>query len=149
MANHSSILAWKIPWMEKPRRLQSMGWQRVRHSWVTSLFILHYGLPWSLSGKESTCQCRRHKRCGFDPWVGKINCRRKWQPTPVFLPGRSHGQKSLMGYSSWGHKRAGHNLVTRHWQHIFPYRTFSVDWYVIYLHSPKPYLRHYWALICG
>ena len=47
------------------------------------------------SGKESACQCRRLKRCGFDPWVGKISWRRKWQPTLVFLPGESHGQRSL------------------------------------------------------
>ena len=40
----------------------------------------------------------------FSPWVGKIPWRRKWQPTPVFLPGKSHGQKSLVGYSPWGHK---------------------------------------------
>ena len=42
-----------------------------------------------LSGKESACQCRRHKRHGFDPWVGKIPWRRGWQPTPFFLPGES------------------------------------------------------------
>ena len=42
----------------------------------------------------------------FDPWVGKIPWRRKWQPTPVFLPGKSHGQRSLAGYSSWGHKES-------------------------------------------
>ena len=54
------------------------------------------GLPWWLSGKESACEFRRH---GFDPWVGKIPCRRKWQPTPVFLSGKSHGQRSLVGYS--------------------------------------------------
>ena len=48
--------------------------------------------PLRLSGKESACQCRR---CGFDPWVGKIPWRMKWQPTPVFLPGESHGQRSL------------------------------------------------------
>ena len=51
-----------------------------------------------LSDKESTCQCRRF---GFDPWVGKIPQRRKWQPTPVSLPGESHGQRSLAGYSPW------------------------------------------------
>jgi len=51
------------------------------------------------SGKESTCQCRRHKRCGLDPWVGKIFWRRKWQPTPVFSLGKSHGQRSLAGFS--------------------------------------------------
>ena len=44
------------------------------------------GLPWWLSGKDSACQCRRH---GFDPWVWKIPWRRNWQPTPVFLPGKS------------------------------------------------------------
>ena len=49
------------------------------------------------SGKEPACQCRRHKRCGFDPWVRKIPGRRTWQSTPVFLPGESHGQKTLAG----------------------------------------------------
>ena len=62
-----------------------------------------FGLPWWLSGKESTCQCRRHK---FDPWVGKVPWRRKWQPTPVFLPGKSHGRRSLVGYSPWGRKES-------------------------------------------
>ena len=46
------------------------------------------------------------ERPGFDPWVGKIPWRRKWQPTPVFLPGKSHGQRSLVGYSPWGHKES-------------------------------------------
>ena len=50
------------------------------------------------SGKEPTCQCRRQRRCGFNPWVGKIPWRRKWQPTPLFLPGKSHEQRSLVGY---------------------------------------------------
>ena len=59
------------------------------------------GLPRWLGGKESACQRRG---CGFDPWVRKIPWRRKWQPTPVFMPGKSHGQKSLEGYSPWGHK---------------------------------------------
>ena len=54
-------------------------------------------LRW-LSGKESARQCRA---CGFDLWVGKIPWRRRWQPTPVFLPGKSHRQRSLAGYSSW------------------------------------------------
>ena len=53
-------------------------------------------LPSWLKGKESACQCRGHK---FDPWVGKIPWRRKWQCTPVFLPGESPGQQSLAGYS--------------------------------------------------
>ena len=56
------------------------------------------------SDKESTCQCRKLKRCWFNPWVGKISWRRKWQPTPVFSPGKSHGQRSLAGYSPWDRK---------------------------------------------
>ena len=63
-------------------------------------------LPRRLSGYESTCQCRRHGKLGFDPWVGKIPWRRKWQPTPVFLLGKSQGQRSLMGYSPWGCKES-------------------------------------------
>ena len=58
------------------------------------------GFPGGTSGKEPPCQRRRHKRRGFNPRVGKIPWRRTWQPTPVFLPGESHGQRSLMGYSS-------------------------------------------------
>ena len=51
-----------------------------------------------------SCLCRRCRRCGFDPWVRKIPWRRQWQPTQVFLPKKSHGQRSLAGYSPWGHK---------------------------------------------
>ena len=61
---------------------------------------------WWCSGKESACQCRRHKRWGFNPWIRKIPRRRKWQPTVVFLPGKSHGQRSLVGYSLWDHKES-------------------------------------------
>ena len=50
---------------------------------------------------ESACQCTRHKRHGFDPWVRKIPWRRKWHPTPVFLPGKFLGQRSLAGNSPW------------------------------------------------
>jgi len=49
---------------------------------------------------------RRHSRLEFDPWMGKIPWRRKWQPTPVFLPEKSSGQRSLVGYSPWGHKES-------------------------------------------
>ena len=69
---------------------------------VTSIKKIYiYGKTW-LSGKESACQCRRCKRRRFDPWVGKIPQRRKWKSTPVFLPGESHGQRSLVGHSPWG-----------------------------------------------
>ena len=71
----------------------------VFNCWCTTLL-----LPRRRSGKESACQCQRHKRCRFDPWVGKIPWSRKWQPIPVFLPGKAHGQRSQMGYSPWGCK---------------------------------------------
>ena len=66
--------------------------------------IFHLGFSGGASGKEPACQCRSCKRCGFDPWVGKIPWRRVWQPTPVFLPGKSYGQRSLVGYSPRGCK---------------------------------------------
>ena len=75
MAPHSSTLAWKIPWMEKPDRLQSMGLLRVRHDWATSLSLFTF-----------------------------MHWRRKWQPTPVFLPGDSQGRRSLVGCCLWGRR---------------------------------------------
>ena len=74
MAPHSSTLAWKIPWMEEPVRLQSMGLRRAGHNWATSLSLFTF-----------------------------MHWRRKWQPTPVFLPGESQGWGSLVGYCLWGH----------------------------------------------
>ena len=74
MAPHSNPLAWKIPWTEEPGRLQSMGSQRVRHDWATSLSLFTF-MRW----------------------------RRKWQPTPVFLPGESQEGGSLVGCRLWGH----------------------------------------------
>ena len=65
--------------------------------------MVRWGFPGGTSGKEPTCQCRRHKRSRFDPWVRKI-WRRAWQPTPVLLPAESHGQRSLAGYGSYGQK---------------------------------------------
>ena len=82
------------------------------------------GLPWWLSGKESACQCRRF---GFDSWVRKIPWRRKWQPTPVFLPGKFHGQKSLASYSPWGCKRVWHVLATKQTKNKNKKRTNLVD----------------------
>ena len=54
----------------------------------------------------SACQCRRLKRCGFDPWARKIPWSRKWQSTPIFLAGEPHRQRSLVGYSAWGLKES-------------------------------------------
>ena len=61
--------------------------------------IYLWGFPGGASGKEPVCQCRRHKRHGFNSWVGKIPWRRVWQHTPIFLPGESYGQRSLASYS--------------------------------------------------
>ena len=71
------------------------------------------------NGKESACQSRRRKRCVFNPWVGKIPWRRKWQLTLVFLPGKFHGQRSMAGYSPWGPKRARHYWVTEYTHHLY------------------------------
>ena len=60
------------------------------------------------------CQCRR---LWFNPWSRKIPWRRKWQPTPIFLPGKSHGQSSLVGYSPWGHKRVRYEWTTTNEYH--------------------------------
>jgi len=57
-------------------------------------------------GKKSTCQYRRRRRHGFDPWVREIPWSGKWRTTPVFLPGQFHGQRGLVGYSPWGHKES-------------------------------------------
>ena len=83
MATHSSILAWKIPWMEEPGRLQSMGSLRVGHDWATSLSLFIF-----------------------------MHLRRKWQLTPVFLPGESQGQGSLVGCRLWGRTELDRTEVT-------------------------------------
>ena len=115
-----SILAWRIPTTEEPGGLQSMGSQKDRHEWsdlarmhthththpIWSALFSVSGLPQWLSGRESACLWRRRKRHRFDPWVGKIPWRTKWQPTPVFLPGQLHGQRILEGYSPWGGKES-------------------------------------------
>ena len=64
--------------------------------------MLLLGFPGGADGKETTCQCRRHKRCRSDPWVRRIPWGKTWQPTPVFLPREPHGQRSLAGYRPWG-----------------------------------------------
>ena len=61
----------------------------------------------SKSDKESTFQCRRYSNCGLEPWVWKIPWSRKWQPTPVFLPGQFYGQRSLAGFSPCSYKESG------------------------------------------
>ena len=80
-------------------------------------FISHsafLGLTGSASGKELACQCRRHKRHVFKPCIRKIPWRRTWQPTPLFLPGEFHGQRSLVGYSPWHRKESDTTEKTWH-----------------------------------
>ena len=74
------------------------------------------GLPRWLNDEESACQCRRLRRPGFDLWVRKIPWRRKWRPTPIFLPGKSPGQKSLRGLQSVGSQRVRLAWVTEQQQ---------------------------------
>ena len=88
LAPHSSTLAWKIPWTEEPGRLQSTVSLRVRHDWATSLSLFTF-----------------------------MHRRRKWQPTPVFLPGESQGQGSLVGCRLWGRTESDTTEVTQQ-QHI-------------------------------
>ena len=74
------------------------------------------GFPGGASGKEPACQCRRHKTQGFDPWVGKNPWKRKWQSTPVFLPGESYGLRSLVAYRPYGHKESNMTEATSYTQ---------------------------------
>ena len=81
-----------------------------RKDWDTE----HLNSKVALVSKEPACQRRRRKRHGFNPWVRKICWRRAWQPTPVLLPGEPLGQRSLVGYSPWGHKESDTTEVTEH-----------------------------------
>jgi len=74
------------------------------------------GLPWWISGRESTCQCRRHR---FDPWVGKILWIRKWQPTPVFLPGKIPWTEEPGSLQSKESQRISHNFMNKQQLYIY------------------------------
>ena len=86
------------------------------------------------SSRETVCQCRRCKRRGFQLWVGKIPWRREWQPTPVFLPGKSHGQRTLVGYSPWGHRESDMTELTLLFSFLSPI-TFKLVFVSLSLHS--------------
>ena len=89
-------------------------------------FIYFWGdLPAPLhpSGEELACHCRRHR---FNLWVRKISWRRKWKPSPVFLPGKSHGRRSLAGYSPWDCRRVGYYLVNKQQHLLLKYRERSL-----------------------
>ena len=92
-----------------------------RHLKGWNVHHVYVGFPWWFSGKRIWLP---NRRCGFDPWVGKIPWRMKWQPTPEFLPGKSHGQRSLAGYSPWDHKRVRHNWATKQQQYVCVYISY-------------------------
>ena len=102
MAPHSSSLGWKIPWMEEPDRLQSMGSLRIRHDWATLLLLFTF-----------------------------MHWRRKRQPTPVFLPGESQGWGSLNGCRLWG-RTVGHDWSDLAASYIFVFSVCVVRTLKIY-----------------
>ena len=112
MASHSSTLAWKIPWMEEPGRLQSTGSLRVRHDWATSLSLFTF-----------------------------MHWRRKWQPTPVFLPGEIPGTGEPGGLPSMGSYRVGHDWsdLAAEAVQCLTYRRHSLT--VELVLSPVPWLQ--------
>ena len=112
MAPHSSTLAWKIPWTEDPGGLKSMGSLRVGHDWVTS-FSLFTFMRW----------------------------RRKWQPTPVFLPGESQGWGSLVGYCLWDHTELNTTEVTWRQQQQFNEETLKELYTAVKLQSVSQFSR--------
>ena len=130
---YSGLISFRMDWLDFPAVQETLKSLLQHHGskasilWLSAFFIVHSHIhtwllkkpklwlegplfekiyvkerfPWWLSGKEFTCQCWNH---GIDLWLCKVPGRRKWQPTPVFLPGKSHGQRSLAGCSPWGHK---------------------------------------------
>ena len=119
MAPHSSTLAWKIPWTVEPGRLQSMGSLRVRHDWATSLSLFTF-----------------------------IYWRRKWQPTPVLLPGESQGRGSLVCFCLWGLTKSDMTEAT--WQQqqqqhmLLLMELYSVHMH-IYAHT---YIQNLFKWVC-
>ena len=91
------------------------------------------------SGEEPTCQCRRSKRQRFSPWVRKIPWRRKWKSTPVFLPGKLHGQRSPAGYNPRGLQRVRHDLATK--SPLFPQAGFKNRTLVSICHAFLPLIQ--------
>ena len=97
---------------------------------------------WWLSGKESAYQCRR---CSFDPWVGKIPWRRAWPPTPVFLPGKSTGQRSLVGCTPWSCK----NWTWLSDQTTMKNVLFIEFLFCICVYSTVPLIKSLWNAVRG
>ena len=156
MATHSSTLAWKIPWTEEPGRLQSVGLLRVRRDWATSLSLSCIGAG---NGNPVQCPCLENPRDGGAWWaavhgVAKsptwlsdfpftfMHWSRKWQPTPVFLPGESQGQGSLVVGHDWNDLAAAEQCcrrqrIKRRFRNIYYFRLIDD---LCYRHFKNKYL---------
>ena len=96
-------------------KLRNLFTDYKRSGWDLCTVIVSRGFPGDASGKEPDCQCGRHKRCHFSPWVGKIPWGRVREPASVFLPGDSYAQRSLAGYCPHGvESDTTERLSTRH-----------------------------------
>ena len=91
-----------------------MSKQKIRDSSEGNICYILWTKVGDNSGKEPACPCRRHKRCVFDLWVREIPWRKKWQPTPVFLPAESCGQRGLAGCGPQGCKESNTTEATQH-----------------------------------
>ena len=122
-----------VPWLGiKPGSLALAAWSlnhwTTREVLIKSFFWLLFGFPGGSNGKESACKCRRPR---FNSWVRKIPWRRAWQVTPVFLPGESHGQRSLEGYRPQNHKEPDMTEQLTLGLLIFAYwNTLNVWWWI-------------------
>ena len=113
-----------------------MRWGKgVYRKWLFLHAYIFIGLSKWLSGKGSACQCRTR---GFDPWVRNIPWRKKWQPTQVFLPWKSHGQKSLVGYSPWGCKK-----VRQHWTTLV-----NLSFSIFFFYNVQKESKLIWGNLC-
>ena len=117
------LINWlKIIKLSTAEKFINLAWGQ--ESLILSLFLIqcspssYHGLPWWL---RPYSVCIQRGRPGFDPWVSKIPWRRTWQPTPVLLPGKSHRQRSVVGYSPWGCKESD----MTEWLHFLSFFSLS------------------------
>ena len=116
---------------------------------VIVLSLCSYSQPEAMRGESLVVQqkriCMIYRRCGFDPWIRKIPCGRKWQPNPVFLLGRYYGQRNTAGYSCMGFQESDTTYRPNHHHYIqwemgfFPFKTFTLGKQLIFFvveHSP-------------
>ena len=116
---NSQMCAVSKIWETLERFIAGIIWEDWNEVWVKQvgiscvwICVLCICFPGGASGKEAVSHRRRHKRCGSDPWAGKTPWKRARQSISVILSGESHGQRSLVGYSSWGHEEWGMTEAT-------------------------------------